>query len=495
MKKLSVKILVTVYGSLILLSAYFIFTVYTNHLKVAEEGALGSLLAIANTLSTQLNGDSLQTVFETYPFEEFDSIPFDNHAFNAQIEALKNGYELNGLKTPIYTLTYDSLKDCFFIGAASNGIEPYGFHYVSPPDKLKEIYTTGGVIPAFEDDHGTWLSALRPIKNSSGTVVAALQVDFPFDDFIMYAQDDLKRNIGVSLALFAIIGVFLYSLLKQILRTEEQAVTALQSARNALEETNNDLVGSIEYASTIQKNIYPEKESLDAFFCEYFVFDRPRDIVSGDFHWFYLIDKDRALVAVADCTGHGVPGALMSIMGHNYLNEAVLDGKLIEPSKILEYLDDKIRKTFHKKGIGEIGNDGMDIGLCLIDKGNQIITYSGAKRPLVILTPERQDIIKGTRRGIGEHYLADKLPFKEVVVPIQPERSYFMYSDGLQDQFGGEKESKLMQKGVIKWLDESLTKSMQLWPDHLQTRFETWKGDNDQIDDICLMGFHLKDQC
>lgn len=464
---------------------------YLNQLKISEGGALKSLQGISRTLSLQISGDSLESVFTRYPLQSYDTVSFSSNTLKNINTLLHSVQVQNNLSTPIYTLTYDDTNDDFFVGAASNGQEPYGFHYTSPPAILKQLYYTGGTIPPFEDDHGTWLSALHPIKNSKGAVVAALQVDFPFDDFIMYARDDLKRNIGVSFVFFLIIGVVLFFFLRQILNEEELVKQSLENARHELEQSNSELLSSIEYARSIQENIYPEAEELKGFFDEYVIFNRPRDIVSGDFYWFLPLGQHKAILAVGDCTGHGVPGALMSVMGHNFLNEAVLEKGLRSPKEILEFLDEKIKHAFGNNGKDEVGTDGMDIGLCFIDKQLKILTFSGARMPLTIIRNEEVAHLNGARRGIGESFLATTLPFENEQIEFHESNMYFLYSDGLQDQFGGERSRKLKRKGLIPWLK---TVSIRINGEQhpiLESLFNQWMGDNDQVDDVCLVGFRV----
>ncbi|MGB0917106.1 MAG: PP2C family protein-serine/threonine phosphatase [Flavobacteriales bacterium] len=491
LKNFSFRILAVVYGGLIMLSAHFIYTGYTNHLKVAQNGALSTLDGIVSTLVLRVNGDSLEGVLRDYPFDKFDSVPFSDSRLTQLNATLEEAQTHNLLSTPIYTLTLDTAKDCFFVGAASNGMEPYGFHYTTPPKELYTAYYNGGSIPPFEDDHGSWLSALHPIHNSKGIQVGALQVDFPLNEFIMYAREDALKNMGVALLLFGIVGVFLYSSLRKILAIEESAKLQLEEAKKDLLNKNNEVTSSIKYALTIQENILPPRAELNSFFDELMVFNKPRDIVSGDFYWFHQLDKNRALLAVADCTGHGVPGALMSMMGHNYLNDAIAEHKLESPAEILEYLDLRVCETFRKNGSSSNGNNGMDLGLCLIDKTNQSIVFSGARRPLTIIDGNMLSELEPTRRGIGEHFLANDRPFINTTTSLENSRSYFLYSDGLQDQFGGDKNGKLMKKRLVGWLVKVLEKPKPLREAALQSLYQQWKGDNEQIDDICLIGFKV----
>ncbi len=488
----AVRIYFVVYSGLIALSVYLIGHNYYKQLQQAEESTLSKLYGIASTLSEQVNRNAVEGVFQEFPPRGDTAGLSENGVYNMYRQLFQRAVESNRLKTPIYTLTYDSAANTFTGGIASNGGSTYGWHYKSPPSRLKEIYYTGGTIPRFEDDHGSWLSAVCPLKNSSGEVFAVIEADYPFDSFIEEARTELMGNLLVSILVMLAIGAIIYPILDQILTEEEQSKLALEEASGLIRTKNEEIVSSLEYARTIQDTMLPANEELGAFFTNYMIFNRPRDIVSGDFYWFHQLDGSKALVAVADCTGHGVPGALMSIVGHSYLNEIVVEQKITSPAEILERLNDKIEATFATNGEEKKdGTDGMDVGICLIDKSNGTITFTGARRPLTIIDNGNSDQIRGDRRGIGEHYLSCDVPFKDKTLPLNPNATYYLSSDGLQDQFGGSETKKLMRKRVVSWLQELETISPDLREEWLHTRFTEWKGQNPQTDDVCVVGFSI----
>ena len=283
-----------------------------------------------------------------------------------------------------------------------------------------------------------------------------------------------------------------YPLLNQILSAEERAKSALESANKEIKEKSDEVVSSLEYARTIQETMLPSAEEMSGFLSQCVVFNRPRDIVSGDFYWFHQLNEDQALIAVADCTGHGVPGALMSIMGHSYLNEIVTEQSIHSPAQVLERLNEKIKETFNTRRIGKTeGTDGMDLGLCLISKKENQLTFAGARRPLTIIDSGTLRHVSATRRGIGEHYLSTDLPFENVTINIIPDTTFYMYTDGMQDQFGGPNAKKLMRKELCSWFMELESISIDLREEWLQTRLLEWKGIQPQIDDICIVGFRV----
>ena len=486
------RIYLVVYGGLIVLSAYLIGHHYFVQLRQAEESTLDRLYGIASTLAQQVDKNAVEGVFERFPFSGDTAGLYADPTYQMYTKLFERAMESNQLKTPIYTLSYDSISRGYFGGIASNGQQSYGWQYVNPPKGYDAIYKSGGTIPPFEDDHGTWLSAVCPLRNERGRVFAVIEVDYPFDSFIEEARTELLGGILVSILVFIAIGAITYPVLSQILTAEEESKLALAQANDHISEKNQEIMSSLEYASTIQETMLPDNEELSRFFSNYMVFNRPRDIVSGDFYWFHQIDDAKALIAVGDCTGHGVPGALMSIMGHSYLNEIVVEQKTVLPAAILERLNEKIAQTFvHTDNCKRNGTDGMDIGICLVDKQSNQLTYAGARHQLTIIENGAATQLKGTRRGIGEHYLTLESPFENASIALSPTASYYLCTDGLQDQFGGPERKKIMRKGVVRWLTEMETLEPELRLDWLETRLAEWKSGCPQIDDICLVGFSV----
>lgn len=489
-KNSRVRIYSAFYGGLILLSAYLIGYNYHSQLKSAEETTLSRLQGIVATLAQQVDRDAVAELYRQFPFVGDTSGLGSNGTYKMYCDLFQRTKLSNELKTPIYTLTYDSLSRNFYAGIASNGLESYGWNYKSPPNRLNEIYASGGRISRFEDDHGTWLSAVQPLTDRNGNVFAVIEADYPFDSFISEARSVLLSEMAISVIVILIIGGLTYPILDRILNEEELAKVALEDANQAISKKNEEIVSSLEYARTIQETMLPPPEEMSAFLSECMVFNKPRDIVSGDFYWFHQLDDDCALLAVVDCTGHGVPGALMSIMGHSYLNELVVENGLRSPAEILERLNDKIEATFcDNMGKGKDGTDGMDVGLCLIDKANGVITFAGARRPLTIVGANGIEQVKGTRRGIGEHYLSKQVPFEESILEMTKGVSYYLCTDGLQDQFGGLESKKLMRKRVQNWFMDLQCLGSENKKSRLEELFSNWKKDNPQIDDVCVLGF------
>jgi serine phosphatase RsbU (regulator of sigma subunit) len=271
--------------------------------------------------------------------------------------------------------------------------------------------------------------------------------------------------------------------------TLQELETRVADRTRDLTEKNKDILDSIIYAKRIQLGLLSPESEVATVFPESFIFVYPRDIVTGDFFWVHE-RHSRKFIVVADCTGHGVPGALMSIIGNNLLNQIIIEERFENPSIILQQLDMRLKEAV-KSDKGEV-KDGMDLVLCMIDNGFHEIYYAGAYRPLFIsdadgkineLTPDRQSIGGSLKEGIK--YFATK---RSAIIPKQ---RIYLTSDGYYSQFGGPDDKKFMKSRFIRTLESIQGNTMAEQHDLLFTAFEEWKGDKDQVDDVLVVGIEL----
>jgi ligand-binding sensor domain-containing protein/serine phosphatase RsbU (regulator of sigma subunit) len=276
-----------------------------------------------------------------------------------------------------------------------------------------------------------------------------------------------------------------------------QAYTQIEAQKQEIDETritlqhkNKDITDSINYAKRIQQALLPPlsilKDSLEAF-----VLFLPRDIVSGDFYWFTQ-REGKTIVAAIDCTGHGVPGAFMSIIAETHLDRIINVMGIMSPALILEELDKAVRTTLRQNETQS--RDGMDMSICVIDKQNNTVTFGGAKNPLIYITNGEVYQEKGNIRGIGGYskkYLKNTPNFKEQVIQVTEPTSFYIFSDGYQDQFGGKNDDKFMKKRFRQVLKDIQTEDMDTQKQLLEGGFERWKGERQQIDDVLVIGFKM----
>ncbi len=256
-----------------------------------------------------------------------------------------------------------------------------------------------------------------------------------------------------------------------------------------LENKNNDMLDSIHYAKNIQNAFLPNKSDIVTAFPNSFVYHKPKNIVSGDFYW--LKEKgNNTLLAVADCTGHGVPGALMSMIGSQKLSEVASNSN--EMSDVLKDLNKEIKLSLRQSDDGDPMRDGMDIALCSIDTQKQTIQYVGANRPLWIIRKGQKEVeeIKATKKAIGG-FTEDEQDFVTHSFQMEKGDSIYLFSDGYVDQFGGVAGKKLKTKKFKQILGDIQHKTMPEQKVYLDNFVENWKSGLEQVDDILIVGVRL----
>ncbi len=266
------------------------------------------------------------------------------------------------------------------------------------------------------------------------------------------------------------------------------AFNHIELKNREIEHINESLTDSIRYASRIQEAILPRREEIDRVFPDNFILYKPRDIVSGDFYWFARCEG-RAVLAVVDCTGHGVPGAFMSVMGHSLLNQIVNGQQIVEPGQILTQLNNEVRRMLKQMQSDSDSRDGMDVGLISVDLENRIIEYAGANRPLFVAQGGRVEALQADRYPIGgvltpEHYTTQALRWS-------PGMTLYLTTDGYADQFGGPQRRKFLNRRLQELLQQTAHLPLPAQQAALEVAFDEWKGDNRQLDDILVIGLRL----
>lgn len=306
--------------------------------------------------------------------------------------------------------------------------------------------------------------------------------------------------IVVALALFMALAFFIFRGYKQ----KQKANLLLEEKSKIIEEKNKDITDSINYAKRIQEAILPEENLLLAHY-ESFIYYQPKDIVSGDFYWIKKIGN-KLYFSVVDCTGHGVPGAFMSIIGFNALNKIVEDLQLSETGLILDKLNELVLQSIRQQDKdGSSIRDGMDLSICCLDLESNMVEFSGANNPLYILRASLNDPanlpisitengynlleIKADKMAIGGAENSKK--YRTHLVQLQKEDTIYLFSDGYADQFGGTKSKKFMYKKFKALLASVQEQSMYEQKDILHKTIIDWRGNLDQVDDICIMGVKI----
>lgn len=305
-----------------------------------------------------------------------------------------------------------------------------------------------------------------------------------------------KRNFWIIAATVsgALALAIIVVLVLRTLRVTRKQKAEVQLQKEIVEEKNQEITDSITYAKRIQGAILPPVGAFKNHFADRFVFYRPKDIVAGDFYWLQEKD-DIVFFAVADCTGHGVPGALVSVVCHNALNRSIREFNRSAPGEILDKARELVVSEFISKDMlndsEDTIKDGMDIALCAYKKTTNELQFAGANNPLTLLRKDAQEfeIIKGSKQPVG--MVDNPTPFETHTIQLQKGDQIYLYSDGYVDQFGGEKGKKLKAKAFREMLNAITTQPMEQQGQHIAKFFDDWKGGLEQVDDVCVIGLRL----
>jgi serine phosphatase RsbU (regulator of sigma subunit) len=274
---------------------------------------------------------------------------------------------------------------------------------------------------------------------------------------------------------------------KKLLREKEQAYELIELQKGELELKDKDITDSLIYAQRIQEALLPSESYFRNHFTDSFIFFKPKHIVSGDFYW--IGEKgDKIFIVAADCTGHGVPGALMSMIGLEIVEKTINEGNIEIPSKVLAVMNKGLEKTFSReKNIGTIIRDGMDIGLCVIDRTRKKVQYAGAFLPLYMIRNGSLVEILADKIIIGMN--PDGLPYTDHEIDLLEGDIFYIFSDGYVDQFGGTENKKFMYRRFRYLLLTIHNFPVNDQKSILEENMKTWMGLNEQVDDIMVIGF------
>ena len=251
----------------------------------------------------------------------------------------------------------------------------------------------------------------------------------------------------------------------------------------------DDHVASLRYAQMIQHALMPNPAMLKERLKDFFILFLPRNIVSGDFYYAFF-NKQKMCIAAGDCTGHGVPGALMSILGISFLNEILQSGINLNANRILNLMREKIMKALHQTGNCRETQDSIDIALCIIDSFNGKLQYAGANRPLIMIRNGALTELRPDKMTLGVAPLKEA-SFTNNCIDTLPGDEFYMFSDGFSDQFGELTDKKFKYKHFKRIVHSLENLPMAHQKIHLESAFNEWKGNAQQVDDVLVIGFQL----
>ncbi len=316
--------------------------------------------------------------------------------------------------------------------------------------------------------------------------ISLLNKEAEINDLQLSKTQFIVYLFGGIIALIVLIIVLQYR--KNTFKSK--ANNLLKSQNEEIIAKNKNIMDSILCAKNIQEAILPDDKKLNSVFSEAFVFNKARDIVSGDFYWFADRD-DVVLIAAVDCTGHGVPAAFLNVMGNSILNQIVYESHVIHPAEVLRELNSRVMKTLKSDTMYVQVEDGMDIGLCMINKVTKKLTFAGAKRPLYFFHNKQLNEVPGDHFPVGGTLFDMNRNYKQHEIQLTDNDLIYLFTDGIVDQFGGERNKKFMYPRLRSILKQVVDKPLTEQKRVLETELSRWQGNNEQTDDMLLIGIKV----
>jgi ligand-binding sensor domain-containing protein/serine phosphatase RsbU (regulator of sigma subunit) len=359
-------------------------------------------------------------------------------------------------------------------------------------EEWSEITSDRSVSYRLSDGHYRFIveALTRDDPDNAATAAFSLTIQKPFTERWWFILSVLAL---VALVVYVIIRLRERAHRKQreFLEEELRKRTAeVFEQKEELAQKNLDITESIKYARRIQSSVLPDTARLGSVFSEAFVFFLPRDIVSGDFFWFDWTDKDRFVVVCSDSTGHGVPGAFMSMIGTALLQDIITVKKITRPSQVLHELDSQIFSTLNQNQELESSNDGMDITVCEFNLKTKQVIFASAMRPVILVIDGEQHYVRGNRSSVGGESYTEKF-FDDQEYHLRDGDLVYLFTDGYCDQFGGEGGKKMKVSRLRTLVDDIKSLPMDQQEKQVREFFNEWQGRNEQVDDVLFMGIRI----
>ncbi len=390
------------------------------------------------------------------------------------------------------------------------------FEYAAPFFEREEMNTFSYQLIGFENEWSTWSrdNTKQYTNLSEGEYIFKVKAkniyghESTIHEFHFSISPPWYRSIGAYLFYFILFILILYSAIQissrqlriakiKLEKTVKERTAEVVKQKEELQKQNtiievayNDIKSSINYAKRIQEAILPLKEEIKKHLPNSFVLFKPRDIVSGDFYWFTK-HNNNYIIACVDCTGHGVPGAFMSMIGNTLLNEIIIEKNISQPAAILNLLHERVRQSLKQDLEQSETRDGMDIAICVINENKTQLEYAGANRSLIFIRGHELQEIKADKKPIGGDQMNENRIFTNHIIALQKNDSIYMTTDGYADQFGGDKGKKFMVKHLHQLLLDIQKHSIDKQSELLDTVITEWQGNTEQVDDILVIGIKI----
>lgn len=469
------------YGASLLVAVALIIHAHKGERQALQQQAMARLAGVTGTLSAQLDGGRITRLLDTYDSRGMLIKNTQDAWYYVLHNALRKSADAAGLDAPLLLVAYDARKQ--ELQAVATSAEQPVLRNAYPGPGLQEVqqFLLGGggsPLRALLDGE---LVAADVVYDQAGRPVGAMVARSSTAALAATARGKLQRDILLAAVLFALAGLLIFRRIGRLVQLEEAERTTLQLRHDGITD-------SIAYAGKIQSALIPPPERLREQFDDFFVLNRPRDMVSGDFHWYHRISDHECLVAAADCTGHGLPGAMLAAIACSLLNDLCREMDTGNPAQVLAELNRRLIRALHQEGHRTGAGDGMDIALCRVDRRKREILFAGAFRPLYWMHQGQLTVINGDRMPVGGSHHGTERQFTVHRVAYHPGDSIYLFSDGYVDQFGGPDRRKFMPARLGELLLAHHERPMALQAEALERAFLDWKGPNPQVDDVCVLG-------
>jgi len=341
-------------------------------------------------------------------------------------------------------------------------------------------------------------------------------IEVSMDETLVSASDIFLHKMHISFFMcMGIISILLLTVLwtfrylmksygHEILDNQKKSSQQLYK-HEKLEEANRNMLDSIKYAKLIQSSLLPDEEIINEFMPHNFIIWQPRDLVGGDIFYFYPIVKnltahedglltleDGMIIIVLDCTGHGVPGAFMTMIASSGIRRIIRDEGCVNPSEVLARLNMVVKKTLYQDSAHSDSDDGMDVGICFLKPQENQLIYAGARIPLLIVKDQTIEMIKGDRCSIGYRKTDPDFEFTNHTIDLETNMKFYLYTDGMVDQTGGEKGfpfgNRRLKAMLLKYADLPMNEQKKM----IMADFESYRGKKARLDDLTMVGFMIK---
>lgn len=475
------KVSLILFGTLLTLGTGLIIWRHNGRMKDLRNEAYARLGSITGTLGAQFDGGRVTRLLNKYDSRGMLISNMQDAWYYVLHNDLQKAAEANGLGTPLYLVAFDDVNGGPILVATSAERPVLREACTSPSAAAMAAYLQEARI---DPERGVWgdeVAAFDPVRDRRGRVTALVHASEPLGNLLATATARLWRDIGLAAALLMVIGAFLLRSVGRIVKREEDA-------HGLLKKRHEGITDSIAYAGKIQGALVPDASVYAEMFPEHFVLNRPKDTVSGDFHWYHRIDQHTCLVAAADCTGHGLPGAMMAAIGCSLLNEIVTMHPHKDPAELLSLLNERMVSTLHQSGRRMGAGDGMDVALCRIDRERHELLFAGAFRPLYWMHDGQLSVINGDRKPVGGSQHGDHRKYTVHRVAYHEGDRIYLFSDGYVDQFGGPQRQRFMRARFDQMLTAHQHLPMAMQAEVFERAFLDWQGGNEQVDDVCMLG-------